>query len=147
VAELVRNRRRVVVEVPAAVRPADVVAEYYGCLPGGFPRALLKQDELVEYRVPVVVAVDESHVNRRQIREHIEGKIGMHPDVIRGDQCSDFETRRRVDDMQNRPVVSTELGEGRRVLSGCGSDFDDDAWLNSREDRTNNAIPKAVHST
>ena len=73
-AELLRDPLRGVVEVPPPVGPADVVEDQHGSGARRPARRLGQEAQLVVDRVPVVVAVDEDDVGRRQAGQHVEAR-------------------------------------------------------------------------
>jgi len=64
-----------VVEVPAPVRPADVVKQEDGKAVGVVAGQLRDEHELVEDRVPIVVAVDQPHLEQRQFGDRVQADI------------------------------------------------------------------------
>ena len=98
-AELLGDAVRRVVEVAAAVGPADVVEDEDRHWRAGLAGGGREHLELVVDRVPVVVAVDQRRVHRRQLREHVVGDVAV--EVVAAGEAAlvvgGVELRHRVD--------------------------------------------------
>ena len=141
-----RNPTGLVIEVAAAVWPAHVMKEDEGKAAttlGGLPEDL----ELVEDRVPVVVAVDEHDVGRFDRSEGIEADGTMEHEVFR---------------ILLQPFVHVVFGEGvDHVNDGVGSlavleeiagvealvraDLNDHVGLEALQQRLDYRFPESVH--
>ncbi len=75
--ELVRDLIGLVVQVAAAVRPSDVVHDQDRKDRAGRSGDLGEHLELVVDRVPVVVAVDQRDVHRRQLGQHTQAQVAV----------------------------------------------------------------------
>jgi hypothetical protein len=137
---------RVVVEVPAAIGPADVVQHHQRHRRAGCARHLGEEPELVADRVPVVVAVDEGHVHRRQVTEDVEAQ-GLVEDVLPREPAlvlRGIEARHRVDDVQLD--VGTQLAEHQLgVLAAEGPDLDHPARAHGAHERGDDVVPEREH--
>ena len=95
-------RLRRVVEVAPPVGPADVVHDQERHRGARLARGLAEHAQLVVDGEPVVVAVDQRDVDRRQLRQHVVADVAME-DVATGEALGVLgrvEHRHRVDHVQ-----------------------------------------------
>ena len=123
-AELLRHLLRVVVEVAATVGPADVVHEQHGQRLGGLPCHRREHLELVVHGEPVVVAVDERSVHRREGGEHVVAEVAVEV-VAPGEGAlvlAGIEPGHRIDHVQ-LGVGAEQLEDQRGGLAALRADL------------------------
>ena len=137
----------VVVEIPATVRPTDVVQEDEGKGVPVLPRGSGDELQLVGDGVPVVVAIDEDRVRGADLRQGVEAALlvkvesGRESPLPRGK----IELWMRIDRMK-RPVVAIAIGEQvLGIATELRADLDDHAGLMQRQCRFDDCLPEPVH--
>ncbi len=136
-AELLWDSLRRVVEVAAPVGPADVVHEQQRQRRIGLARRLGQHLQLVIDGVPVVVAVDEGRVHRRQAREHVVAQRAV--EVVAAAELAlllaRVEHRQGIDHVQLRlgPEV---IEQHRGGLSPKRPDLDDPSRAGGPQNRS-----------
>ena len=112
------------------------------------PCAVAEHAELVVHRVPVVIAVDERDVDRRQRRQHVVADVAVE-DVPAGELLlvlGGVELGHGVDHVQ-LGVGPEPLEHQRGGLTAQGADLDDAARASRLQDRPDHAIPERIHTT
>ena len=143
-----RDLFRRVIEVSPPVRPADVVEDQHRQRRAVASRGPGKHPELVVHGVPVVIAVDERDVDRRQLRQHVVADVAVE-DVATGEPLlvlGRVELGDRIDHVELG--VGTEPFEHQRGrLSAQRADLDDAPRARRLEHRPDHAVPERVHAT
>jgi hypothetical protein len=145
-AELLGDAARLVVEVTPAVGPQHVVQDHHGAGPSGRPRHLAEHPELVVHGEPVVVAIDQGGVHRRERRQHVVADVVVE-DVAAteaGLVLGRVEGGHRIDHVQlgvRAEVIEHELG----VLAPQGTDLHDPPGPCRVEDRRDHGLPEGEH--
>jgi hypothetical protein len=145
-AELLRDRLRRVVEVTPPVGPTDVVQEAERERRARLARGPPQRLELVEDRVPVVIAVDQRGVERPDRVEHLEAQRAVEHVAAAelGPQLLGVEGRHRVDHVQLGVVGEVAQHQGGVLAAQC-ADLDDPAGSGRPDRRGDDGLPEGKH--
>ena len=145
-AELLGDALGHVIEIAAAVRPADIVHDEHRQGRAAPARGLAQHPELVVHGEPVVITVDERDVDRRERREHGVAHVTVE-DVATRELLlvlGRVELGHRVDHVQ-LGVGSEAFEHQRRRLAPQRADLDDPPRARRLHQRPDHAIPERIH--
>ncbi len=145
-AVFVGDLRRLVVQIPVPVGPADIVEHEHGHHSVRPPRSAAELAQFVHDGVPVVVAVDQRDVEGREVGQHVEAQCAMEDVATRELRFvfGGIELRQRIDDVEL--AVGAELIEHqRRGLTTQRADLEDPLAVGCLHDRRDHRMPEREH--
>ena len=143
---LLRDRRRVVIQIPPPIRPPHIMEHHHRQRLPSRPRRLRQQPALVVHRVPIVIPIHERHIHRTQTGQHVQTQIPMEhvPPPETRLVLRRIERRHRIDHMQHRirrQMPQQQLG----VLTPQRPDLHHPTRPHRIQDRRQHNIPERKH--
>ena len=137
----------VVVEVAPAIGPADVVQQHHRGLPAVLRRPLLERAQLVDDRVPVVVAVNQRQIHVRDLLQHVEAlaAVKVQPLAVLRPQAIDVQRRVGVDRVHHRAVCLRPAQQRAAHRADLHADLHDRARAERVEEGVYQQLQIPVH--